>query len=100
MKSLAAVDTGAMKSSVYMSGASNGGSDYEQMRAEAQGKAGARGKNIQFVEEVKPDGDYERIIGPSVNYALWVELKGQPFVEPAVQAHRTSFLGAWRELIE
>lgn len=98
-KSLAAVDTGAMRSSVYVSGAS-GGSNYEQRRAEAAGKAAGGGKQVEFNPEIRARNPYERVIAPSVAYGIFPELQGQPYIAPAVETHRANFVKAWKGLVE
>lgn len=96
-KQLAPVDTGALRSSIYVSGGS-GGTRYEQGRSEATGKAQGRGKNIRFVLEVKAGNPFERVIAPSVVYAGFVEDR-KPYLAPAVRVHKMAFLKAWRKVV-
>lgn len=97
-KSMAPVDTGALRSSIYVSGAS-GGSNYGARVAEASGKAATRGKKVKFTGEIGPRNTLERVIAPSVNYAIFPELSGQPYLEPAVEACRDAFVQAWYSVV-
>ena len=100
-KTLAAVDTGAMRSSIYVSGASKGaGSGYGAAVSEAKGKAASRGKKIAFNEEIRPASPFERIIAPSVSYGIFPELQGQPYIAPGVEEHRSNFVKGWGEVLK
>lgn len=92
-KPLAAVDTGAMRSSVYVSGAS-GGSQYGQAITQAQ----ALRPGVNVFDEVAPDGKFERIVGVAVEYAYWQELVN-PYLSPAVEQVRPDFVKAWSQLV-
>ena len=96
-----AYDTGALRSSLYVSGASGGG-DYSQAASDAIAKAASGGKQtaprtINVMPEVKPRGDMQRVIGASVEYATFQEFY-QPFLLPAVENERPMFVEAWRLL--
>ncbi len=96
-KQLAPVDTGALRSSIYVSGGS-GGTRYDQGVAEATGKAQERGKNVRFVLEMKPGNPLERVIAPSVVYAGFVEER-KAYLSPAVRVHKIAFVKAWARLL-
>lgn len=98
-KTLAAVDTGAMRASVYVSGAS-GGSNYAKRKAEAMSKAASHGETREFHKEVSPTKRLERIIGASVIYAIFPEVMGQPYIVPAVEQERPKVNAAWKQLFE
>jgi len=87
-----AVDTGAMRSSGYVSGAS-GGSTFSSGASEAQ----SRRPKAKILDEVTPKKQFERIVGFSVNYAYWQELS-QPYLTPAVEEERPKAEAAWAEL--
>jgi hypothetical protein len=100
-KTLAKVDTGAMRSSIYVSGASKGGgSGYSAAVAEAKGRAASRGKTVEFHDEIRPSSPFERIIAPSVKYGIYPELNGQPYIGPAVETHRANFIKGWGEILK
>jgi len=93
-KPLTAYDTGAMRNSIYVSGASgNSGTDYSEATSEAR----ARRPRAMIIDEVKSNGRFERVVGASVNYAYWQELV-KPFLTPAVEQQRPKAQQAWREL--
>lgn len=94
-KELAAVLTGAMKSSIYVSGSSGGRSNYGERKSDAA----ARNPDATFFDEVKPSGKFERIIGASVVYAIFPEIHGQPYIVPAVEQVRPGFTKAWKALV-
>jgi len=91
-KPYAKVDTGAMRSSIYVSGAS-GGTSYGNAASDAQALRPKAG----LVNEVRPANKWERIVGVAVEYAYWQELQ-QPFIGPAVEDNRRKAQSAWREL--
>jgi hypothetical protein len=104
-KTLAPVDTGALRASIYTSGASRG-SSYAQAVAAAKGKIGTTGRRsgrrlekLDFSSEIHARHPFERIIAPSVAYAIFPELRGQKYIEPGVAMHRANFIKAWSELL-
>ena len=96
-KTLATVLTGAMRASIYVSGAS-GGSNYRARLSEATSKASSKGVSVDFHKEVKPDGKMERIVGVGVVYGIFPELNGKPYIVPAVEQVRPGFNKAWKAL--
>ncbi len=87
-------DTGALRNSGYVSGASGGGgSTFGAGAAEAQ----ARRPGVTVLDEVTPRGPFERIVGFSVEYAYWQEFS-KPFLVPAVEQHRVLSIEAWEAL--
>ena len=99
-KTLAPVLTGALRASIYTSGLGGKGSSYGAHQIEAAGKGSAGGVKVEFVEEVMPAGPFERIVGPSVIYGIWPEVKGQPYLVPAVEQVRQGFERAWERLFD
>lgn len=95
-KGNAPVDTGALRSSIYVSGTSGGGSNYSAARADAA----SRNEDVQFHPEEKPETPFVRIIGVSVIYALIVEVTNRAYLRPAVERHRAAFLNAWKGLVK
>jgi hypothetical protein len=95
-KANAPVDTGAFRSSFYVSGTSGGGSNYASREAEALG----RNPDAEGIGEEKPGGEWQRVIGSAVNYGLIVELKVRPTLVPAVEAHRANLVSAWGQLCD
>lgn len=93
-KPLAHFDTGAMRSSIYVSGA-KGGSTFSEGASEAQ----ARRPGVVIMPEVKPRHEFERIIGASVEYGLIQELTF-PYLTPAVEQVRPQFETAWKALCQ
>lgn len=95
-KGNAPVDTGALRSSIYVSGTHGGGSDYSANQAEAS----SRNSAVQLHGEQAPSTPYERIIGVGVVYALIVEVVHRAFLRPAVERHRLAFTNAWKGLFK
>jgi len=93
-KPLTNIDTGAMRNSIYVSGAS-GGSQY----GEAVGEASGRRPGVGLVDEIKPNGKFERIVGVAVEYAYWQELI-KPYLVPAVEMVRPGLTAAWSGLFK
>lgn len=94
----APVDTGALRASIYTSGGAIA-SDYVAARAIAKGL----NPGATFDDEEKGEGGLNAVIGASVEYAIHQEfgtkkMGAQPFLIPALEAIRRSFLGAWGEL--
>ena len=96
-KLLAPVDTGALRASIYVSGAS-GETGYSAAIAEAKSQAAQRGKKVKFHDNHPPDKPLQRIIAVAVNYGIYPEMMGQPYMAPAVETHRTPFTMAWSSL--
>lgn len=91
---LAAIDTGAMRASIYVAGAS-GGPSYGNAAAAAQRlRPGA-----QVGGEVAPANKFERVIGAAVEYALWQELK-RPYLTPALLMVAPAYEAAWGQLLK
>lgn len=96
-KVLAPVDTGALRASIYVSGSSRGNS-YRPNKAKAKGLASTKGKEIKFFPIINPEVTWQRIVAVSVNYGIFPEVQGQPYLVPAVDANRDRFLAAWKQL--
>jgi len=96
-KTLATVLTGAMRASIYVSGASGGG-NYNARKSEAISKASSGGVTVEFHDEIKPEGKMERIVGVGVVYGIFPELNGKPYIVPAVEQVRPGFTQAWKAL--
>lgn len=94
-KPLTNVETGALRNSIYVSGASGGGTSY----AGASSEAKALRPKAGIVPEVRPSKRFERVIGASVNYAYWQELI-HPFLVPAVEQVRPQAQKEWKKLFE
>lgn len=92
-KGNAPVDTGALRSSIYVSGTSGGAGDYSENRADAASR-----REVDFHDEQKPGTPFERVIGVSVIYALIVEITNRAYLRPAVERHRQAFVNAWKGL--
>lgn len=92
-KPLTNIDTGAMRSSVYVSGGSGRGTPYSQAVSEALSLR----PEARVVPEVQPASQWERIVGVAVEYSYWQELD-HPYLEPAVQQNRPLATAAWSEL--
>jgi hypothetical protein len=100
-KSLAPVDTGALKNSIYVSGArGRSGGSYATNKNAAKGAASAKGKKVKFTHEIKSASKWERIIAASVVYAVYPEFQGQPYMTPAVFRNRAAFIAAWSTLVK
>jgi hypothetical protein len=87
-------DTGALRNSGYVSGAS-GGSTYGAGASEAQ----ARRPGVNIAPEESPRSRFSRIVGFSVEYAYWQEF-AKPFLVPAVEHERPLLTEAWKQLFE
>ena len=61
----ARVDTGAMRASIYVEGAS-GGKGYDQALSAANSAAAARGRKVYGAPRVQARGKFERVIGVAV----------------------------------
>jgi HK97 gp10 family phage protein len=101
---LAPVQTGALRSSVYVS--SPAGSDY----AEHSGEAESRNPLAFILDEIKPefvlslfgsssDSTYTAVVGVAVNYGLFIEfgtryMGAKPFMTPSAEVVRTQFIAA------
>lgn len=90
---LTAIDTGAMRSSGYVSGASGGGASYSAGASEAQG----RRPGVVILDEIEPRNKFERIVGFSVEYSYLQEMV-KPYLTPAIEARRGEAETAWRAL--
>ena len=91
-KPLTNLDTGAMRSSIYVSGASGGG-DYGAAAADAMG----RRQGVKVADEVTANKALERVVGVGVEYGYWQELQ-KPFLEPAIEEERPKAVEAWKAL--
>lgn len=83
-KQLAPVDTGALRASIYTR------IGRESFDSVAMSKAKAENPGVELVELPEPENDSVAYIGPSVNYAIYVELGtrfmgAQAFLGPAVR---------------
>ena len=95
-KTLAPVLTGALRASIYVSGAS-GGSNYSSRASEAKSKAASKGKTIELLDEIKAE-KMERIVGVGVVYGIFPEVNGKAYLVPAIEQVRPSFEKAWKVL--
>lgn len=100
-KGLAPVDTGALRASIYVAGASGrqGGVSSAQGAARRAGlnkgrHSGQTRTNISFSEPPSIE-ELQRAIGPAVSYAIFPEIQGQPYMRPAAEANRQNFIRAW-----
>ena len=114
-KSRAPVDTGALKNSIY----SNlyGQSGLARMALQAQRKTvvmrrraskrvrarAQRWADKRYIPLPQPGSVYEAIVGPSVNYAIYLEfgtfrMAAKPYLKPAVEAARAQYAERWKEL--
>ena len=95
------VDTGATKASIYVAGASGATGflySVRQALAAALAKASGRRGGMWFHEEVQPKDKWERVIGASTWYAIFVENRHEPFLRPAAIAVGMQLKRQWREL--
>jgi hypothetical protein len=93
-KPLTAYDTGAMRNSIYVSGASGGSSTgYGSAASEAE----SRRPGVGLVPQVVAANKFERVVGVAVEYAYWQELQN-PYLTPAVEQVRPQVNSAWRQL--
>lgn len=90
----ALVDTGAMRASIYTKGPGGSGGGYGLATQEAL-KANPK---VQ-IEPPPPVDELERIIGCGVTYGVYVELRYKPFMAPAAEDNRKSFIEAWKSLV-
>lgn len=99
-KMRAAVDTGALKSSIYVT-LGNGESTYGQAVADAL----SANPNAGIVPEFPKPPEHEAVIGPSVDYGVHVEygtsrMSGQPFMIPAAEVLRPAFIAAMKQMLQ
>ena len=106
-KDAAPVDTGALRASIYVS--ISGDSDYAEKSAEAQslmaGKTDKERKEVGILPEVKSDDELTAVVAVAAAHGAYVEYgtarKGaRPFLNPAMDHVRSSFLAAVRQAIE
>ena len=105
-KGLAPVDTGALRASIYVAAPGKSGQGRGQSAQNAAKNAsrnrgqrsGQTRRNITFTSLPSPD-DLQRNIGPSVNYAIFPEIRGHPYMRPAAEANRNNFVRAWYEFV-
>ena len=76
-KELAPVDTGALRSSIYT-------------KLKAGGHHPDQRDGVVYVDLPEPESDLEAVIGPTVEYGIWLELgtdrmAAQPYLTPAVE---------------
>lgn len=76
-KELAPVDTGALRSSIYTK-IKQGGHQPDQR------------DGVVYVDLPEPESELEAIVGPTVEYGIWLELgtdrmAAQPYLTPAVE---------------
>ena len=89
-KQLAPVDTSAMVNSIYTV------TQDQDNYSTAQSAARSANKNVVTEAHPHPSGNIVAHVGPSVNYAAYVEfgtskMRAQPYLGPAVEWH-------WREI--
>lgn len=102
-KALAPVDTGALRASIYVAGPGRmgGGAGFGKAVQSARTAGHNRGihsgrSNTKFgVAAAPPVEELQRAIAPAVDYAVFVEDRVKPFMMPAANAHRNSFIQAW-----
>lgn len=98
-KQNAPVDTAALENSIYT--ATKNDSNYDTATSTALGK----NPDAHILPEVRPTDDLTAVVGPSVDYGLVVEMgshkKGaRPYLGPAAELARPSFLKAMERLID
>jgi len=98
-KMRAAVDTGAMRNSIYV--VTPDSDSYTQ----AAGAAKAANPNAETSPLPQPTGEFTAHVGPAVEYAVYVELgshkmAAQPFLVPAVEQERAAWEKAWEDLLK
>lgn len=77
-KTVAPVDTGALRASIYT-------------KTKAGGRAPAQWTGVVYVDLPEPHDQLEAIVGPSTEYSIYVELgtsrqAAQPYLTPAVES--------------
>lgn len=82
----APVDTGALRNSIYTRVGSNDSGDFQQVKGEVEN----RNEGAEVVELPRPRSEDTAVVGPSVEYAVYVEYgthnqSAQPFLTPAVE---------------
>lgn len=102
----ALIDTGAMRASIYTKGPGGGGSGYgAALEAARKQGASTRGQhsgryNLNIQGADIPDvEEMQRVIGCAVSYGVYVELRYKPFMAPAAEDNRKSFIEAWKSLV-
>ncbi len=96
----AAVDTGAMRASIYTVAEGHGGA------GQAGEDASAADPKAELFEPVEPDAAHAllALVVVGVRYGLWVE-RGtarqapQPFLQPAAAAHAEDYEAAMRQAV-
>ena len=99
-KMRAAVDTGAMKNSIYVT-LGTGESNYTDAVADALDK----NPMAAILPEAAKPGEHEALIGPSVEYGPDVEygtvkMAAQPFMTPAAEEVRDAFKKAMGQMLK
>ena len=83
----APVDTGALRNSIYARIGRNGGGNF----SEIAGQVSSANGDARVGELPQPENETTAYVGPSVEYAVYVELgtskmAAQPYLTPAVNA--------------
>ena len=99
-KMRAAVDSGALKSSIYVS-LGSGESTYGQAVADALSANPSAG----ILPAAPKPPEHEAVIGPSVEYGVHVEygtprMSAQPFMTPAAETLRPAFTAAMKQMLK
>lgn len=114
-KNRAPVDTGALKNSIYTNAVGHYGAARmphifktlnPTRKHRISKKVIARSKkwaSRKYVFLPFPASAYEAIVGPSVNYGIYVEygtyrMAARPYLKPAVEVARRQYAERWKEL--
>lgn len=105
-KSIAPVDTGALRASIYVAGPGGSGGRSSSYASATSGAKSAsqtigihsgRSHGVSFGPPPAV-GEFERAIGPAVSYAVFAEMH-KPYMAPAAEAHRRAFINAWYQFV-
>lgn len=99
-KDRARVDTGALKSSIYVT-LGSGESDYAQAASAAQ----AANPGVEVLPPADKPQAHEALVGPSVEYGAFVEFgtrntPAHPFMIPAAEEVRPAFVEAMKKMLQ
>jgi hypothetical protein len=86
---LSAVDTGFQKNSIFVL---TGGPDGEDTRNAARTAGGSAAPDRELLDEVEqPEDPLTGRVVVGARYGLFNELKGKPFLGPAMESNRQTF---------